>query len=87
MEKKHILIALAAIMLVVGSVLTVRAIRKVNTTSIIFEKNLNALVDDEGSSFSFCYNEYDFSLIHRIMRCGDCEYVWGKGDNYGGICY
>lgn len=86
MKKKKTLLALAVVMVVAGSIFTAYSIRE-NSVNYMIEKNLEAIVDDEGGSLSFCYVDYNFHLIHRVLRCEDCEYVWGKGDNYGGICF
>ena len=73
-EKKHILIALAAIMLVVGSVFTVRAVRERNSNPLL-DRNLDALLDCEVVS------KYGNSFI--VTKVSPCEYKCDAGGSEG----
>ncbi len=78
MEKKHILIALAAIMLVVGSVFTVRAFRERSMDSI-FNSNLEALIGPEAfqKGKGECWTDYDFTVNALFLSCESCIYLYG----------
>ena len=88
MEKKHILIALSAIMLVVGSILTVRAVRERHFSVMLFNANYEALSRDEGSVLTDCYDEPgEFQLIEYVYyyNCDNCTKVrfYTGGGNRG----
>ncbi|MBO4917827.1 MAG: hypothetical protein J5374_08105 [Bacteroidales bacterium] len=80
MEKKHILIALAAIMLVVGSVLTVRAVRERNQ-SPLFKANLEAILGPEflqpGTGDCFDKDLYIFTTSALFLPCDVCCFYFG----------
>ena len=90
MEKKHILIALAAIMLVVGSVLTVRAVEERNADPG-FKANLEALIGGEigTAGTGLCYKAIMTAPSASALHCGDCIYSAGIPlIDYGtGYCY
>ncbi len=50
------------------------------------KENVEALSEVVNSSDSICYCEYEFSLIRRVLVCGNCEIKWGKGITEGGRC-
>lgn len=78
MEKKHILIALAAIQLVVGSILIVRGVQA-RSISPNFKPNLEALIEGEiGTKGSgLCYNVVLTAPSASALHCGDCIYSAG----------
>ena len=87
MEKKHILIALAAIMLVVGSVLTVRAVRE-RSLSPYFNANYEALLQTEAPNTCYLqtagggFNGYVVFCYTKMGQPVQC-----MGPNYGHFSY
>ena len=71
MEKKHILIALAAIMLVVGSIFTVRAVRE-RHSDVFFETMLEALVSSEFAGEP-CYKAVRTGVSMWVIYCDECD--------------
>lgn len=84
--KQKVLLSIASAMIVcsLALVFTLRGSNKQDRE--FFEANVEALAAGESGGYSECYNNYTFDLLDRVLRCGDCTYVWGKGNSIGGYC-
>ena len=82
--KKILFIIIAAVTVAAAALFSVRSLAGADPD--YFEENVEALSDDEGGSISICFNSYSFSFIHRVLRCGTCDWAWGIGDSQGGYC-
>ena len=85
MEKKHILIAFAAILLVIGSVFIVRVVRE-RSNDYLFERMVDALSISEGDAGSGkCWNSITTSDGELVLYCGTCTWIpghhtWNSGN-------
>lgn len=82
------IIFIIAIIAIVSFV-TALHVKTSKTANALQKENIEVLADDEANppvSYSNCYSQYDFSLIKRVLRCGDCIYRWGVGTEEGGVC-
>ena len=71
MEKKHILIALAAIMLVVGSTFTVRAVRERNQHTCYYGRRIAAAdAKSDERYFGYIRSDNDYLYVKYLAEHG-----------------
>ena len=82
MEKKKYLIAVAAILLVAGSIFTARAVREHKSDLMLFNANLEALLEPEAfqSGKGDSWKEYTFSINALFLHWDSCIYLYGVPD-------
>lgn len=72
MEKKHILIAVIGLLLLIGGIISAYAIR-IRNSDPLFEMMLEALIENENPSGGVCFNDIvetdDLSLYLEVLSC------------------
>ena len=83
--KKLIISLSVALTVIACSCLAFTANKHINKNSFL-KANVEALSETNDYSYSTCYNDFEFSLIRRVLVCISCDIHWGKGLSESGIC-